>query len=343
MAPEYTLSKFLIEVPDRIGPYELQQTIGRGADSVVKIAQDKMADLTFACKIISRTPLNDATLSARYDNEIKLIQSLDHPNIMKIIQVYNEPDKIFVIMELCAKGTLYQFIIDHKFIPEIESKGIFYQMVSSINYLHSQGVSHRNLNLESILLDSVFQPKIAEFYSSHSMTAHMLLATQCGSPLYAPPEMIRGHSYDGCKADIWSLGIILFAMVAGALPWSGQNEAQLLDQIVRADFVLPQTFSPLLCDLVKSILQKDPNQRPSPSAILTHPWLADVKIKKMRPRATSYIRSGFDSQHSTIVRPVLASNKTGNISAHLNPRQSTIIRRNVPRSTRNSVPLPSKS
>eukprot|EP00826_Nyctotherus_ovalis_P038544 TRINITY_DN3616_c0_g2_i1.p1 TRINITY_DN3616_c0_g2~~TRINITY_DN3616_c0_g2_i1.p1 ORF type:complete len:471 (+),score=131.82 TRINITY_DN3616_c0_g2_i1:1638-3050(+) len=180
-------------------------------------------------------------------------------------------------MEYASQGELFDYIVDHQKVDERTALKFFRQIVAGISYLHSQRIIHRDLKPENLLLDSQNNIKIVDFGLSNSIAEGILLKTACGSPCYAPPEMIQGKKYKGSLADIWSCGVVLFALLCGHLPFDDQSTTRLYKKITSANYTLPTHVSESAKDLIRRMLRVDPNKRYRVSDIVKHPWFVGNK------------------------------------------------------------------
>lgn len=263
-----------VEVPVMFGKYKIIKIIGTGAFSVVALVTNISSNQLFACKICSRKSLTENNLFDRFEREVRTMQTLNHPNIVRLYDVVYEDNLIYLIMEYCQHGELFQFIIDQQKVPEYLAKNIFKQLLDAIAYIHSKSVAHRDIKPENILLDEDNNAKIADFGLCHPIT-NKLLETPCGSPFYAPPEVIANEQYDGKASDVWSLGVVLFTMVTGSLPWRQANQTQLYLQIQNADFVIPGFVTPNCRDVIQRCMSHNPSDRPQPMELMMHPWFEE--------------------------------------------------------------------
>jgi|TARA_B110000285_G_scaffold183275_1_gene207374 5'-AMP-activated protein kinase, catalytic alpha subunit len=185
-------------------------------------------------------------------------------------------DYLYLIMEYCSGGELFQHIVKNRRLKEEEAAKMYQQIISGIEYIHKLGIVHRDLKPENLLLDHNNCIKIVDFGLSNLYKQGERLKTACGSPCYAAPEMIKGERYLGLGADIWSSGVILYAMVCGYLPFEDQNTKKLYQKILKADYKLPSFLSEEAKDLINSILNPDPTQRFTIKDIRNHPWYNQV-------------------------------------------------------------------
>ena len=175
-------------------------------------------------------------------------------------------------MEYCSGDQLFKQIRKSKCLKEEEASKYYQQIVSGIEYIHKIGIVHRDLKPENILLDHNNDVKLVDFGLGNLYKEGTLLKTACGSPCYAAPEMIKGHRYNGLMTDIWSSGVVLYAMVAGCLPFEDKNTSHLYKKIQTPEYNMPSTFSDKLKDLIEKIIVVDPNKRYTVSDIRAHPW-----------------------------------------------------------------------
>ena len=205
-----------------IGKYKLLKTIGKGNFAKVKLARHTSTGMDVAIKIIDKTALNQSSLQKLF-REVRIMKQLDHPNIVKLYQVMETETTLFLVMEYASGGEVFDYLVAHGRMKEKEARAKFRQIVSAVQYLHSKNIIHRDLKAENLLLDSAMNIKIADFGFSNNFSPGNKLDTFCGSPPYAAPELFQGKKYDGPEVDVWSLGVILYTLVSGSLPFDGAN------------------------------------------------------------------------------------------------------------------------
>lgn len=184
-------------------------------------------------------------------------------------------------MEYASGGELFEYIVKRKKLKEQEAVKFFQQIVSGVEYIHKCGICHRDLKPENLLLDDFNNIKIVDFGLSNTYTPGQTLKTACGSPCYAAPEMIAGKRYHGLGSDIWSCGIILYAMTCGYLPFEDPNTNKLYKKILACDFSIPGFISPQNKDLIQKILQTDPSKRFKIADIRNHDWYTKIRSVEM--------------------------------------------------------------
>ena len=266
-----------VKTPAQVGPYTLRGTIGEGSFSVVKLCYHAQEAKYYACKVVPKKRIIANKLEKSFESEIRIDQQLHHPGIVGLIEILQDAANYYLVMEFCPKGELFQYIVDRKKLSEDEAKNLILQIMDAVKYLHSIGVLHRDLKPENILVDQSCHLKISDFGLSKFVGKSCLVSTPCGSPCYASPECISGKPYNGKTNDVWSVGVILFAMVTGQLPWTKRNQAQLFEQIKKGEYTIPHYLSKNCGDLIKKLLTVDCKKRITLDKAMAHPWFADRK------------------------------------------------------------------
>lgn len=258
----------------RVGYYELEKTIGKGNFAVVKLATHIVTKTKVAIKIIDKTALDEENLTKIF-RETAILKKLRHPHITRLYQLMETDHTIYLVTEYASKGEIFDYLVAKGRMPEPEAKRIFSQIVSALSYCHSQGVVHRDLKAENLLLDQNMNIKLADFGFSNQYTEGCLLSTWCGSPPYAAPELFQGLKYDGPKADIWSLGVVLYVLVCGSLPFDGPTLHALRNVVIDGKFRIPYFMSQDCEHLIRHMLVVEPEKRLTISQIEKHKWLSD--------------------------------------------------------------------
>lgn len=255
------------------GLYELHETIGSGGFAKVKLATHILTGEKVALKIMDKRQLGEDL--PRIYLEIEAMKQLAHQHVCKLYQVLETETKIFMVLEYCPGGELFDYIVERDRLEEDEARIFFRQITSAVAYVHNMGYAHRDLKPENLLLDDDQQLKLIDFglcaNPSGGLDQH--LATCCGSPAYAAPELVSGRFYLGSEADIWSMGVLLYALLCGFLPFDDENLGILYRKIQAGAYENPEWLSPSSCDLLASMLQVDPKRRISVMQLLTHPWI----------------------------------------------------------------------
>ncbi|XP_066919893.1 serine/threonine-protein kinase MARK2-like isoform X5 [Clytia hemisphaerica] len=255
-----------------VGKYKLIKTIGKGNFAKVKLAKHLPTGREVAIKIIDKTQLNQTSLQKLF-REVRIMKFLDHPNIVKLYEVIETDKTLYLIMEYASGGEVFDYLVAHGRMKEKEARAKFRQIVSSVQYCHQKHVIHRDLKAENLLLDADMNIKIADFGFSNEFSPGNKLDTFCGSPPYAAPELFQGKKYDGPEVDVWSLGVILYTLVSGSLPFDGQNLKELRERVLRGKYRIPFYMSTDCEALLKKFLVLNPEKRASLETIMTDKWM----------------------------------------------------------------------
>jgi serine/threonine protein kinase len=259
--------------PESINGYIIGQELGHGAFSHVCRCTKADDGSIYACKVFPKANLSCPGDHERFQREINTMAFLRHESLVSLYDFFWDETNFYLITDLCSGGELFQYIIAHEKLDESVAANVFRQIASGIAHCHSASVAHRDLKPENILITKFPQIKVADFGLCGFISETQLMRTFCGSPCYCSPECLSKVQYDGRKSDVWSLGVILFAMVTGQLPWNVSNTSHMLRQILRANFQMPAYLSAPCKDLITSMLRALPADRISMEKILDHPWL----------------------------------------------------------------------
>nr|XP_027226981.1 maternal embryonic leucine zipper kinase-like [Penaeus vannamei] len=255
------------------GQYELHETIGSGGFAKVKVATHILSGEKVAIKIMDKRQLGDDL--PRIYLEIEAMKQLSHQHVCKLYQVLETETKIFMVLEYCPGGELFDYIVERDRLEEEEARLFFRQIASAVAYIHTMGYAHRDLKPENLLLDDDQQLKLIDFGLCANPAGGMdqRLATCCGSPAYAAPELVSGHQYLGSEADIWSMGVLLYALLCGFLPFDDENLGALYRKIQAGVYEKPEWLSAGSRDFLGTMLQVDPKRRITITQLLNHPWI----------------------------------------------------------------------
>ncbi|XP_078505933.1 serine/threonine-protein kinase MARK1 isoform X1 [Lissotriton helveticus] len=255
-----------------VGNYRLLKTIGKGNFAKVKLARHVLTGREVAVKIIDKTQLNPTSLQKLF-REVRIMKILNHPNIVKLFEVIETEKTLYLIMEYASGGEVFDYLVAHGRMKEKEARAKFRQIVSAVQYCHQKCIVHRDLKAENLLLDADMNIKIADFGFSNEFTVGSKLDTFCGSPPYAAPELFQGKKYDGPEVDVWSLGVILYTLVSGSLPFDGQNLKELRERVLRGKYRIPFYMSTDCENLLKKLLVLNPIKRGSLEQIMKDRWM----------------------------------------------------------------------
>ncbi|XP_004392349.1 PREDICTED: maternal embryonic leucine zipper kinase isoform X3 [Odobenus rosmarus divergens] len=253
--------------------YELYETIGTGGFAKVKLACHILTGEMVAIKIMDKNALGSDL--PRVKTEIEALKNLRHQHICQLYHVLETANKIFMVLEYCPGGELFDYIISQDRLSEEETRVVFRQIVSAVAYVHSQGYAHRDLKPENLLFDEYHKVKLIDFglCAKPKGNKDYHLQTCCGSLAYAAPELIQGKSYLGSEADVWSMGILLYVLMCGFLPFDDDNVMALYKKIMRGKYEVPKWLSSSSILLLQQMLQVDPKKRISVKNLLSHPWI----------------------------------------------------------------------
>eukprot|EP00050_Salpingoeca_kvevrii_P006477 m.289658 g.289658 ORF g.289658 m.289658 type:complete len:529 (+) comp12166_c0_seq1:653-2239(+) len=288
-----------------VGMYDFRETLGTGHFSVVKVAQHVISKRRVAVKIIEKCKLDKDEL-AHLHHEVRVMKLIRHPHVVRLYQVVDTPSRLYLILELGSGGDLYDYITTNGALPEAQAKDIFVQIAEAVAFCHQHHIVHRDLKPENVVFCSEKNQtdhivKVTDFGLSNNFSPGEMMKTCVGSLCYSAPEVLMQDPYDGPAADVWSLGVILFMLVTGRLPFSEANESATVTKICDADYSVPDEMPEGCKDLISKMLVKCPNDRISVSAVLSHPWLDGVKIRR-DPMDTRLIKQLTSSEHDDIVR-----------------------------------------
>uniref|UniRef100_A0A3Q3XCC9 MAP/microtubule affinity-regulating kinase 3 n=1 Tax=Mola mola TaxID=94237 RepID=A0A3Q3XCC9_MOLML len=255
-----------------VGNYRLLKTIGKGNFAKVKLARHVLTGREVAIKIIDKTQLNPTSLQKLF-REVRIMKILNHPNIVKLFEVIETEKTLYLVMEYASGGEVFDYLVAHGRMKEKEARAKFRQIVSAVQYCHQKHIVHRDLKAENLLLDADMNIKIADFGFSNEFTVGGKLDTFCGSPPYAAPELFQGKKYDGPEVDVWSLGVILYTLVSGSLPFDGQNLKELRERVLRGKYRIPFYMSTDCENLLKRFLVLHPGKRGTLEQIMKDRWI----------------------------------------------------------------------
>ncbi|CCF57968.1 hypothetical protein KAFR_0D03200 [Kazachstania africana CBS 2517] len=295
---------------DTVGPWKLGKTLGKGSSGRVRLAKNMETGQLAAIKIVPKTKIfrkqNDNSFqmssyssndeSPKHTNnndtyskinpygierEIVIMKLISHPNVMGLYEVWENKSELFLVLEYVDGGELFDYLVSRGKLSEREAVHYFKQIIEGVSYCHSFNICHRDLKPENLLLDKKINTiKIADFGMAALELPNKLLVTSCGSPHYASPEIVMGKSYHGSPSDVWSCGIILFALLTGHLPFNDDSIKKLLLKVQSGKFQMPQNISLEAEDLISRILVVDPEKRIQINDILIHPLIRKYEDNK---------------------------------------------------------------
>ncbi|KAI8591672.1 hypothetical protein BDZ88DRAFT_487338 [Geranomyces variabilis] len=289
----------------RIENYEIGEMLGRGGFGLVHRAVSKSAGTygrEVAIKMIDKRLMKAANMTRRVANEVEVHWQLHHPSILELYNYFEDNSYVYLVMEICQNGELYQYIHHRKCpLTEPEARGVVAQVVRGLLYLHAHGIIHRDLKLSNLLLTENLDVKIADFGLAVKLNElDGEQKTMCGTPNYISPEIISRLPY-GLTSDVWSLGCMVVTLLTGKPPFESKAVKSTLDKVTRVEYTLPANLSTDVKDLVHRLLQKDPKKRLALTKVLNHPFFNPTSpVSSLRP-----LSAVFDSTSSMRKKPSL--------------------------------------
>ncbi|OTF77362.1 maternal embryonic leucine zipper kinase-like protein [Euroglyphus maynei] len=272
------------------GYYLHKKPLGEGGFGKVRLATHLRTNQKVAIKMMNKQKLGQDLQRVRI--EIEALKVLQHENIAKMLQVIETDTDIYLVLEYCSGGELFDYLIAKRRLTETEVRIIMKDLFKVLLYIHNRGFAHRDLKPENILFDNNHKIKLIDFglaaNSSKNKAALAFLQTCCGSPAYAAPELLRGLTYSGPAVDVWSAGILLYSLLVGQLPFDDENMNNLYKKIQIGRFTMPQWLSADVRDLIATMLRSNPTDRITVAKALDHRW----------------IRKGFTSLSPSVPPPI---------------------------------------
>ncbi len=254
--------------------YKLVKMIGKGAFGKVSLGIHKLTGKYVAIKTIDKDCLKDEYSKRKVLREIYILKKIRHVNVIRLLEVFETAQQVLIVTEYAGGGDLLHYVKSKKYLTEEEARPMFRQIVYGLAHIHSRNVLHRDIKLDNILLDGDGGVKICDFGVSKIIDKRKTTTDQCGTPAYIAPEIITGEGYKGFRVDHWSLGVLLYAMLCGTVPFKASNIKGLHEAIAKGHFTFPQELSPEAKSLVAGLLRLRPSERFALPEVLCHPWLA---------------------------------------------------------------------
>ncbi|KAL1770189.1 sperm motility kinase 2B-like [Sigmodon hispidus] len=267
-SPESSPVSSIFEEESFQSQYRVLRTIGHGSNAKVYLAHHCLTGTPVAVKVLRKKKCCQPIRS-----EVDIMMITNHPNIVSLFQVIESEKRIYLIMELVEGQQLYQSIREAGPLQEDKARRIFKQIIAGVNYCHGQGIVHRDLKPDNIMLDRNGKVKIIDFGLGTKVKPGQRLSRHCGAYSFGAPELFLGRLYDGPKVDIWTLGVVLYFMVVGKVPFSAVTIPELRRQVVSGKYTVPLGLSEELQDLLSLLMTVNPRFRPTVAEVMTHPWL----------------------------------------------------------------------
>lgn len=275
--------------------YEFKTELGRGAFSIVYLATNRATHQNYAVKVINKKDLGK-DYEKNLKMEVDILKKVNHPNIIALKELFDTPDKLYLIMELVTGGELFDKIVEKGSYTENEASQLVRKIVSAVDYLHNLGIVHRDLKPENLLLkraDNDLEIAIADFGLSKIVGQQMMMQTACGTPSYVAPEVLNASGY-GKEVDMWSIGVITYILLCGFPPFYGDTVPEIFEQIMEANFDYPEEYwgsvSKEAKDFINKLLVVDSDKRLSAGDSLRHPWLAAGSHGTGKPLHTTKLK-----------------------------------------------------
>ena len=283
---------------EKISDYIFEKDIGEGNFGKVKLGTNKKTKEQFAIKIMSKEKIQNQ-FQREFIPEIEISKKFNHKNVIQVHSILEDEKNYYLIMEYCSKGELFDLICKKNRLSKDQSALFFYQLINGVEYIHSKGYAHRDLKPENLLLTKNNILKIIDFGLTHEYNEDISLKTKCGSPSYAAPEILKGYQYDGFKTDIWSCGIVLYAMLSGFLPFEGETNKILFKNIIKCEVNVNHIKDDEIKDLIKNLLNPDPKLRIDIKDIKKHKFYLDGEKLFHRMEDFNYIKDHYKKSLSS--------------------------------------------
>lgn len=263
--------------------YQVIKLLGKGSFGKVFLGLQRLTNRLVAMKCLEKNHLKDENTKRKILTEVKILkQLLGHPNIVKVLEVFETKKYVFFVTEYATNGDLLKHLKTDEVMPETKAKHFFYQIASGLSYIHSQGIIHRDIKLDNILVDENERCKICDFGVSREIKPNEIINEQCGTPAYLAPEIIKDEGYSGFAVDIWSLGVLLFSLLTGSMPFKAGTIEELHKKILAGKYEIPKEakLSKEVVELIGSMLVVDPEHRINIQAVLKHNWLKNLDFER---------------------------------------------------------------
>jgi serine/threonine protein kinase len=281
IVPEFILlyiSTMILSPPSHVRSYAIGNEIGQGAFSRVFSAVNLITKSPRAIKVIHRSSLTHSQDSQRVHQEISILSHLHHSHLICLKETFTDDKFLYIVLNLCEGGDLFKYILNQGHLDEPTSALVFSQILSAVAFCHSHNIVHRDLKLENVLITTFPTVQLSDFGLSGFVVKGERMTVYCGSPCYLAPECHCKIAYDGIKADIWSLGVMLFAMVTGSFPWAVTNSTAMVRQILKGKYDIPKALSMECRSLINGMLQVNPGTRLTMAEVLEHPFLKQLEL-----------------------------------------------------------------
>ena len=265
----------------KLGPYELMEKVGGGRTANVRRALRADVEGDFAVKVMQKAQFISFTLAKQFRKEVEILMKCESCRILKLVDFIEDTSNFYLVTEFCDGGDMSHFIIQNRYLTDDFAKLIFRQLIEGLEYLQSQGIAHRDVKPENLIIASDGQVRLCDFGFAIDVNDPIPeFSAKCGTIGYIAPEILSGQEdVDPFKSDVWSCGVLLFLMVTGRLPWPTSSHGEMTASICSAQFSVPHIVSPGCARMIQSILQVNPKARPTYREILEDEWMRGVKVR----------------------------------------------------------------
>ncbi|TGZ67053.1 hypothetical protein CRM22_005004 [Opisthorchis felineus] len=255
-----------------VGKYSIIRTLGRGNFAQVKLAIHLTTGREVAIKMIDKATLNESC-RVKLAREVRVMKTLSHPNIVKLYEVIETTRHVYLVMEYAKNGEVFDHLLRIGRMPEKEAQKLFRQLFSAVEYCHQKNIVHRDLKAENLLFDENNNLKLADFGFANVFNTECHLDTFCGSPPYAAPELLSGQKYHGPEVDVWALGVILYMLVCGRLPFEAYTLKELHSKVLSGKYRIPFYMTENCEAMLRKMLIINPKKRATLRELLQEPWI----------------------------------------------------------------------
>lgn len=276
--------------------YRVLMTLGQGDNAKVMLGQHQLTGAPVAIKALKK----QKKWCYPTVSEVDIMRTLSHPNIVSLIQVIETEQHIYLIMEVAEGKQLFQHIRETGHMKENQARDVFKQLLSTVGYSHEAGIVHRDLKPDNVMLDNKGQVKIIDFGLGAKFKPSQKLEKLCGTLRFLAPEIVLRLPYDGVKVDIWTLGVLLYFMVTGTVPFPGPTLSELRMQTLNGTYDIPYHLSRELRNIISRMLTISPKQRPSVRKLMHHPWL--LESDDVTPNSQNPNPSCLDREIVTVMK-----------------------------------------
>jgi serine/threonine protein kinase len=271
-----TAEYVLLSIPRHFGNYTASKVIGQGSTCAVLEATDRSTGRDYAVKVMSSSDLESRGITHKVETELSILRRISHKHVIHFHEVISDGNLLFIVTENCNGGDLLTWITDRRTANLPTLKQLFSEICRGLQYLHHEGIAHNDLKPENIIIDANGTAKIIDF--GYAKTETMAGDDEkCGTLMYAAPELFSSGRYHTQKSDIWSLGIVLYAMATASFPFNGRTDRQIVQQISRAALKYPRGMNAQVEALVRRMTKVNPNERPTIDEVLEDPFFEDVQ------------------------------------------------------------------